>query len=240
MRRPQMKMLLWFLCGLLVMVLTAWLLAGPIALGEATVGMLLAVGITVLAVFVELLAQGTVFKEYLRFSTKRRCFRVSYLLNAVASGCAVGSVLIGKDISIGLELVLAVLPAVGLALLLCVLYCIPGDGLRKAFSVVLFVLAVGLCAAAVWVWVCVSATVGCMALFSGLYFLLFPVGLLYAARNPEDWSRYLSYTGFGAFAVVFLAALLILSEGDFLEALDFGGGEGGARKKKPQKMKPQK
>lgn len=235
MKNAQTKMLLCFLGGLLLMVLTAWLLAGPIALGEAPVGMLLAVGVLILAVVVQLLAQGTIFKELLCFQAKRRLFYASYFLNAVASGCAVGSVLIGKDIAIGLELHLAILPAAALGLLLWGLYFIPGDGLHKAFSIIFVVLAVGLCAAAVWVWICISATVGCMALFGGLYFLLLPVGMLYAARNPGDWSRYLSYTGFGTFAVVFFAALLILSDGDFLDILDFGGGEGGTRKKKPRK-----
>lgn len=234
MKHPQFKMLLYFLCGLLIMVLTAWLLAGPLALGNATIGMLLAVGFLILAFVTELAAEGSIFQESFNFPAKRRLSRASYLLNAVASGCAVGGVLMDKQIAASPNLFLAILPAAALALLFSFLYCFPGEGLRKAFCVTFLVLTVSLCVGAICLWIFVSTTMGCMALFSGLYLLLFPIGLRHAVRAPKEWSRYLSYTGFGAFFMVFIAALLILSDGEALDGVDLDFGHSSRKKKRLQ------
>ena len=227
MKHPQFKMLLYFLCGLLVMALTAWLLAGPLALGHATAGILLAVVFLVAAIFMEFAAQGIILKESFSFPAKRRLFRISYLLNTVASGCAVGSVLMDKQIAVNEELFLALLPAAVLAILFSLLA-------DKMFSIVFTVLAIALCVGAICFWIFVSATMGCMALFSGLYLLLFPIGLRHAVRAPKEWSRYLSYTGFGAFFVIFIAALLILSDGEALDGVDLDFGFSSRKKKRLQ------
>ena len=227
MKHPQFKMLLYFLCGLLVMALTAWLLAGPLALGHATAGILLAVVFLVAAIFMEFAAQGIILKESFSFPAKRRLNRVSYLLNAVASGCAVGSVLMDKQIAVNEELFLALLPAAVLAILFSLLA-------DKTFSIVFTALAIALCVGAICFWIFVSATMGCMALFGGLYLLLFPIGLRHAVRAPKEWSRYLSYTGFGAFFVVFIAALLILSDGEALDGVDLDFGFSSRNKKRLQ------
>ena len=225
MKHPQFKMLLYFLCGLLIMGLTAWLLAGPIALRSATAGMLLAIGFLITAIVAVFTAEGSIFRESFSFPAKRRFSRVSYLLNAVASGCAVGSVLIDKQLAVNPELFLALLPAAVLAILFSLLA-------DKTFSIVFTVLAIALCVGAICFWIFVSATMGCMALFSGLYLLLFPTGLRHAVRAPKEWSRYLSYTGFGAFFVVFIAALLILSDGEALDGVDLDFGFGRRKKKR--------
>ena len=227
MKHPQFKMLLYFLCGLLAMALTAWLLAGPLALGHATAGILLAVVFLVAAIFIEFAAQGIILKESFSFPAKRRLFRVSYLLNAVASGCAVSSVLMDKQIAVNEELFLALLPAAVLAILFSLLA-------DKTFSIVFTVLAIALCVGAICFWIFISATMGCMALFSGLYLLLFPIGLRHAVRAPKEWSRYLSYTGFGAFFVIFIAALLILSDGEALDGVDLDFGHSRRKKKRLQ------
>ena len=232
MKHPQFKMLLYFLCGLLIMALTAWLLAGPIALRSATAGMLLAIVFLIAAIVVVFTAEGSILRESFSFPAKRRLYRVSYFLNAVASGCAVGSVLIHKQIAVGAELFLALLPAAVLALLLSLLCSFAPSGLPKALSIVFTVLAVALCVGAICFWIFVSATIGCMALFSSLYLLLFPSGLRNAVRTPKDWSRYLSYTGFGAFFAVFIAALLILSDGEALDGVDLDFGFGSRKKKR--------
>ena len=234
MKHPQFKMLLYFLCGLLVMALTAWLLAGPLALGHAIVGMVLAICFLIAAIAMVFVAEGSFLQEFFSFPAKRRLSRISYLLNAVASGCAVGSVLIHKQLAVGGELLLALLPAAICALLFSLLCAFTDGTLQKAFSIAFTVLAVVLCAGAICLWIFVSATMGCMALFSGLYLLLFPIGLRHAVRAPKEWSRYLSYTGFGAFFVVFIAALLILSDGEALDGVDLDFGHSSRKKKRLQ------
>ena len=232
MKHPQLKMLLYFLWGLLTMGLTAYLLAGPIALQNTTAGMVLSICFLIAAIVAVLAAEGSIFPENYSFPKKRRLSRISYLLNSVASGCAVGSVLIDKQIAASAEMFFALVPAAGLALLISLLCVFTEGALQKAFRIAFTVLAVALCAGAICLWIFVSAPLGCMALFSGLFLLLFPVGLRYADKSPKEWSRYLSYTGFGAFFVIFFAAVLILSDGDALDGLDIDFGHSTRKKKR--------
>lgn len=122
------------------------------------------------------------------------------------------------------------LPAVALGLILFPLFLVGQKRWRKVVSIVFVVLSLVLVILSLLRWLHDSDIRGCIVLFSVLFFLLFPVGMYHAAKNPDNWLKYLAFTGFGTFAVIFFVVLVILSDGSILDGLDgidldFGSGK---------------
>lgn len=240
MRISKLRMLLYYLLGLFIMGVTAWLISAVFPLGALLrrvhwfFALLPAILVCVVAIVLCCRAADEDHAHAVSGSTRRMLYRVCYLLNATASGLAVGVVLAQKQFSLSDDLLLALIPAVLLGLGLYLLMLIPHQIWRKVVAIVFVLLAVVLVAGGIGLWITESAVQGCTVVFSGLFFLLFPVGTYHAAKHPDQWLRYLAYTGFGAFAVIFLAVMFILSEGEILDGLDFDfdfGGRGSKKKR---------
>ena len=74
---------------------------------------------------------------------------------------------------------------------------------------------------------------GCCFLFSGLFILPFPLAVATLQEDSRQRFRYLSFSGFGTFALVIIVAAFILSDGDILDGLDgFDFSDIGSGKKK--------
>ena len=99
---------------------------------------------------------------------------------------------------------------------------------------IFLMLTLALLGLGIFVWIRHSVLHGSTLVFSSLFFLPFPIGCSSAQEKPERKYRYLSFTGFGAFIVIALVAAIIMSGGEILDGLDFGGGEGKAKKKTPK------
>lgn len=241
MKFPQIRMLLYYLIGLAVMGVTAWLMSGAFPVGPALVSIHWFVALLP-AILLSILAGVIFFKtpdgdlEHIEHSFRNRClYRVCYLLNAAASGLAVGVLLSKQGVALTPDLYAALIPALVLGVALCILYFIPGKIWHKIICILFVVLSVALIIAGFVYWIKISAPMGCVAVFSGLFFLLFPVGTYLAAEHSDPWYCYLAITGFGAFVVILLVVIFILSEGEILDGLDldlnFGGGK--SKKNKP-------
>ena len=65
----------------------------------------------------------------------------------------------------------------------------------------------------------------------GLFILPFPIAVGAVQADCSQQFRYLSFSGFGTFILVFLVAAFILSEGEILEGFDIGEPDAFGKKK---------
>lgn len=229
MKHPQMKLFPCYLAGLLVMALSAWLVS--MLYGQAVflaqlhwIAQMLPPLVLMIAALVVLpAAKGRTGGNLL-----------SYFLNASASGWAIGVVLGVASIIPPPEVLVAMVPAALLGLALAFLSRSSSKAWRIATVVTFSLLGLALIGVGIYVWCVHQPLMGCAFVFSGLYYLPLPLGYIKAASNPEKMYRCLAYTGFGAFILIFLVVMFILSEGEILDGLDLDfGGEGAKKKKKP-------
>ena len=223
MKTTQPKLLLSYLLGLSLMGVLAWLvslLSGYIPMYWLP-KLIPSLVLMIIAIICHKKAKGHALG-----------YLFSYYLNAVGSGAIIGVVLAECNISPSLNLAFALLPAAGIGILVSVLLMIfkKADGICAAFTVLALLMII----LAIAIWAGRSALTGSILLFSGLFFLPLPFCLQKAVEKPEREFRYLSFSGFGAFAIIAFVAMVILSEGEILEGafdgLDFGGGKGNKKK----------
>jgi hypothetical protein len=158
-------------------------------------------------------------------------YLLSYLCNAIGSGCLLGAIYGLRDYVPHVHLLAALVPAflIGTATFLIFLFSRePGKGI-VAFS--LAGLALILVVAGIIIWIFYSMPVGCCFLFSGLFILPFPIAVGAVQADCSQQFRYLSFSGFGTFILVFLVAAFILSEGEILEGFDIGEPDAFGKKK---------
>lgn len=145
-----------------------------------------------------------------------------YSLNALGTGCAVGTLLAQLEEIPDLQLLLICLvPGAVLALVLAFSLAHPPIQWVKricwiAAAISLVLVGVGICR-----WCFGDALWGAVCFFCGLVLLPFSVVCRTCAQKPEYALGHLALAGFGIFFVVFFIVLLILSEGDILDGLDF-------------------
>ena len=225
MKHPQLKLFPCYLIGLLVMAVSAWLVS--LLYGQVTflsqlhwiVQLLPPLALMIVALVALPVSKG---------HTGGNLF--SYFLNAAASGWAIGVLLGVVTVVPPPEILTAMIPAVLLGLALVLFGRCSSKAWRIASVVIFSLLGLALIGVGIYVWCAHSPLIGCSFVFSGLYYLPLPLGYAEAVSNPEKMYRYLAYTGFGAFVLIFFVVLFILSEGEILDGLDFGG-EGGKKKK---------
>lgn len=159
---------------------------------------------------------------------KAWAYILGYALNAIGSGWTIGVLMGVREILPTQGLFLVLLPAIVLGVVYCVLVGILDGEKTTTVSLVFVILSVVLLLAGIAVWIWLFPLMGCAFVFSALFLLPFPIGVGVAMGEPQEMFRYLSFTGFGAFILILLVAVFILSEGELLEGLDgidFGGGK---------------
>ena len=230
MNKTPLKMLPRYLLGLLVLALSARLVAAVFLANDALrnahwlLQLIPALVYTGIAVVAHCLAKG-----------RKWLYIFSYLINAFASGCAVGAVLGDASALPDAELLIALLPAAAIGGAACLLLTVPKPILRRLVCICGTVGALALVGVGIYIWDCRDALTGCALVFSGLFLLPFPIGCN-AMLDEEEQERYrsLSFTGFGAFIAIAFVAAIILTDGEILDGLDgfdIGGGSGSASKK---------
>ena len=232
MKQLQAKMLPCYLLGLLVMAVSAWLVSfiygrfASLAQLHWMVQLLPPLVLVIVALIVLPAAKG-----------HAGGYLTSYYLNTAASGWAIGVVLGAAAMIPPPELLAAMVPAAVLGLAFVLLAGNSSKVWRIVTIITFSLLGLVLIGTGIYVWCVRHPLTGCALVFSGLYFLPLPLGYVKALSKPEEMYRYLSYTGFGAFILIFLVVMFILSEGELLDGLDFdfSGGSGSAKKKKHMK-----
>ena len=158
---------------------------------------------------------------------------LSYTLNAICSGCMIGILYIEKDWAVELmTLLYGAIPAAVLGLMLCLGELGKGKTWRKVWDVIALLLTVALIVGAIVLWVKWNHVLGSFAFFCGVCQLFFHLACAVSREKPQGMWRYLSLSGFWAFAVIAVVVIVILSEGDILDSLDF---DIGSKKKKAKK-----
>ena len=168
-------------------------------------------------------------------SHRRSAFYLTgYVLNTAASGFAIGTLLRTKLLVSTAALLPALIPAAVLGFLTCVLLTW-GRNYKKFFTICLCLLGLAFTIFGLRTMAKVNTLVGCVFMFSGLFFLPFPIFCAKLVDNPEDLMRYLSFSGFGAFMVIFFVVLLFLTEGEALEVIDVDIGTSGSSTSLPSR-----
>lgn len=181
-----------------------------------------------------LVLMGSALALHLTAKGRTAMHLVSYLFNAIGAGCLVGAIYGLRDYIPTAELLPGLIPAAALCAVACLIPLLPNEFWKELVSLALPVLAIGLVIAGIFVWGFRSMPFGCAFLFSGLFVLPFPRSVFHADEEWSDRFRYLSYSGFGAFALVSIVAAFILSDGEILDGLDgidFGDIGGSGNKK---------
>lgn len=187
----------------------------------------------VIHLIIPLLLMGCAIAAHLIAKGRTAGYLVSYFLNAVGSGCLVGAIYGLRGYVPQIHLLGALLPA---ALIVAATFLIPlqlKDLAKGITALVLAGLALALAVAGIFVWPFYSMPMGCCFLFSGLFILPFPLAVATLQEDSRQRFRYLSFSGFGTFALVIIVAAFILSDGDILDGLDgFDFSDIGSGKKK--------
>ena len=222
MKNPTLKTVPVYLSGLIVMVATTWLLT-PLVGGFHW-------SLTIFAAV--LLCLGAVACHELS-ERRRGMYITGYFLNAIGSGVAVAALYAQMNwYAEILPLLLALVPAAGLGLVFCLGYFGQKTLWRKIWGICVLLLALVLVVLAVIVWIKWNRVIGSFSFFSGICLLFYMMACLCALDNPNRKWRYLSFSGFWAFAVIAVVVVLILSECDILDGLDFDFGSGSGKKKR--------
>lgn len=212
MNTTNIKLYPVYLMGLVLMTATVWLLAPVAGAVHWAWGVLGALVLCPLAV----LCHATAKKRTAPYIT-------GYFMNAVGSGCAIAILYaqMAWDVSIHL-LTVGLIPVAVLGLLLCLGQLMCGKLWHKIWGVMILLLSVSVLILSVVVWVKWNRVVGSYCFFGSICLLFFLMACMFALdRDAGKW-RYLSFSGFWAFAVIAVVVVVILSEGDILDGLDFG------------------
>lgn len=222
MKNENLKLLPTFVVGLIVMTASAWMFA-PLTGGEYW--LLWILGAVLLCV-------GAVVCHALS-NRRAAVYVLGYLINAVSSGCAAATLYgqMGWDVEL-LMLLCGVAPVALLGAVFCLGYFGQGKLWRKIWGLAMALLALALMVAAVILWIKWNPVAGSMGFFSGICLLFFIMACLATLDSPKEKWRYLSFSGFWAFAVILIVVLVILSEGEILDGLDFDFSGGSAKKKR--------
>ena len=224
MKNPLFALLPPFSLGVFVMAAAACLAAPVSAMAHWSLSIVAAVALCLGAAVCHYLSKG-----------RRGWYLAGYLLNALGSGVAVAALYaqMGWNVEI-LSVLSAVVPAALVGTVFCLGYVGQKALWRKIWGLSMVLLAVALLVLAVIAWIRWESVMGSMAFFSGICLLFFMVCALCVLEEPARKWRYLSFSGFWAFAVIGVVVVLILSEGELLDGLDldFGGGKGRKNRKK--------
>lgn len=147
-------------------------------------------------------------------------YLLSYLCNAIGSGCLLGAIYGLRDYIPTAALASALIPAIVLCAAACLMPRLPGERIREITGFILLALAIALVILGIVLWICKSMPFGCAFLFSGLFILPLPLAMFDVGEEWGECCHHLSYSGFGAFILVLSVAAFILSDGDILDGLD--------------------
>lgn len=224
MKNPTYPMPIFYSLGLLLMGAVAWLVSAMLQMVPTLAGLHWGI----LLVPALLFSVGALI---IVLCAKERTgwLLLSYGLNAVGSGWAVGVLMGVKGILPAATLVYGLLPALVIGIL-CWIVLAAVDHWPGILTLIFVLLSVALLILGIVVWTRYAPLVGCAMVFSALFLLPYCIAVNAAMDNPKEQFSYLSISGFGAFVIIFFVVLAVLTEGDGLEALfdglDVGGGDG--------------
>lgn len=209
MRTSHWKLLPGFLLGLLVMLATGCAVSALFAAcpGLLKIHWIVWLVLTVLFPVAALILLG-------KAEQLPALYMVSYLVNALGSGCAFGVVLGFLEVPMASPLVQTLLLALLLPLTLALLNCLVAAFCRwdRAVAIVFTVLGAAAVIGSLFLTELWHPMAAFGAMFGFLFYLAFPIACGKTLSKPWDVLEHLAFSGFGAYLVVVIAAVCILAE----------------------------
>lgn len=169
-------------------------------------------------------------------------YLISFLVNSVANGFSVSAYYLVKGIDIDLgSMIFAIIPAVAVLFIVYLMLQIWGKTKRVTVSVAVVVNVI-LIVAEIVLWIKNGSVPFSFGFFS-LMISMFYLGVFGITINHDERAvlRDVSFGSFGSFIILTVVVIVILSEGDILEGLDFAGdGDNSGRKKKHKQVNTEK
>lgn len=161
-----------------------------------------------------------------------RFYLLSFLLNSVANGLSVSTYYLVKNKELELpDMLCAAVPA---TLILFVVYAVLSlfGKSKKITLIIAGIINVALSVTLAFLWIFYGYALWSFAFFcSMISFFYLLVFAFTVGHNERSTLRDISFGSFGAFIVISLVVIFILSEGDIIDGLDLGF-EGKANKKR--------
>ena len=218
----RLPLFLPFIMFLMLMALTAWISAPIFHNVPWGWGICVAVLLCLVAVLFHAAAKRRV-KLDASVRAKRRAlfYTAGYFINAVSSGCAIGTLYgqLSRPVDLT-DIVLTTLPCILLAFVFYLIHTAVKMPSRKFWSIAIVVISVIFLAASILAISMWDSIMGSFGLFASICQLFFLWVCSSSAKEPEEKWHYLSYSGFWAFAIITLIVILVLSDGDALDGLD--------------------
>ncbi len=166
---------------------------------------------------------------------KKMCwgYLASFLINSIASGFVVSAYYLNNELLLNIyHLLIGAIPAAAIIFLVyLMLQCF--NRTKKMTLAVAAILNTFLTVTATVFWINQGNIIFSFAFFCSLisFFYLCVFGI---TINHYDRSlfRDISFGSFGSFIIISVVVAFILSEGEILDGLDLGGGEGGKKSRK--------
>lgn len=160
-------------------------------------------------------------------------YLASFIINSVASGFVVSAYYLKNQAVLNIyELLIATIPAAAIVFLVYLMLQNFNKTKKITITVAGIINAV-LTITAIVFWIMHGNVVFSFGFFCSLisFFYLCVFGI---TINHDERSvfRDVSFGSFGSFIIISVVVIFILSEGEILDGLDFGGGEGGKKSRK--------
>ncbi len=160
-------------------------------------------------------------------------YLASFLINSVASGFVVSAYYLKNEIVLDIyNLLISAIPAAAIFFLVYLMLQ-SFNKTKKVTITVATIINIVLTITAIVFWTMHGNVVFSFGFFCSLisFFYLCVFGI---TINHDERSvlRDISFGSFGSFIIISVVVIFILSEGEILDGLDFGGGDGGKKSRK--------
>lgn len=161
------------------------------------------------------------------------CYLASFLINSIASGFLVSAYYIKNEILLDIHhLLIGAIPAAAVVFL--VFLMLQGFNKTKKITIIVAVIinAILTISATVF-WIKSGDMIFSFAFFCSLvsFFFLCVFGIT-VNHDERSLLRDISFGSFGSFIIISVVVAFILSDGEILDGIDFGGGGSNKRRKK--------
>lgn len=160
------------------------------------------------------------------------CYVLSFLVNSVANGFSLSAFYNDQNEALNVSEMLkaCVLPIALLFVVFLLVQLFPG--IKKYICISGVVIGSIMLVVFIVLSVRQGGVIYSFGFFSTLLSLFYHCVMGVTANNKRDGLRDISFGSFGAFIIISIVVLFVISDGELLEAFDISGGESGKKSKK--------
>lgn len=156
---------------------------------------------------------------------------LSFLLNSIGTGLSVSAYYTVKKVYLDYTQILIAILLILCILLMTAFFLLKWPSNKKTIIVAISIVLTLLLISSIFLWVIKGLVVFSFGFFSTLLALFYILVFAVSINTNRSLFRDISYGSFGGIIILTMVVILILSEGDFLDVLDFSGGGKKSKKK---------